>query len=329
MGPSTMEKLFSVAPTKFEWEYAEPSRDGRGAAFKAFSAKNSGILEKAFKDQGSTGSIQINVGPGKYDVRFDAMTYTLLGHNVTYWQRGKSFEIRRSEVVSVALRELRDVEDRAHAYLSEEECRRRVLEALFDKYATDEEIGFDVVQFAEALGTDASTDVAVLVLAFYGQCEEMGEFTREQFVMAMARLECDTEIELRAKLPKLRSLLEFRGSASPSAFLKMFWEYLYFYFKEKQKKRLPMETAVAVMDLVLGNRWDIFPKWKAFCEVVQEKAHFGMSKMESIGVDEWRALLRFAHKFQTNEGLEDAFEADDEFWTEIFDVFVGDFFASA
>ena len=327
MGPSTMEKLFSVAPTKFEWEYAEPSRDGRGAAFKAFSAKNSGILEKAFKDQGSTGSIQINVGPGKYDVRFDAMTYTLLGHNVTYWQRGKSFEIRRSEVVSVALRELRDVEDRAHAYLSEEECRRRVLEALFDKYATDEEIGFDVVQFAEALGTDASTDVAVLVLAFYGQCEEMGEFTGT-VCNGMARLECDTEIK-PGQTPKLRSLLEFRGSASPSAFLKMFWEYLYFYFKEKQKKRLPMETAVAVMDLVLGNRWDIFPKWKAFCEVVQEKAHFGMSKMESIGVDEWRALLRFAHKFQTNEGLEDAFEADDEFWTEIFDVFVGDFFASA
>ena len=111
--------------------------------------------------------------------------------------------------------------------------------------------------------------------------------------------------------------------------MKTFWEYLFFYFKDGRKQLLPMEIAVAVMDLVLDGRWEVFPKWKLFCEAVQEKAQFGMSKMESIGVDEWRALLRFAHKFPKNDGLEDAFEGDDEFWTEIFDVFVGDFFPNA
>ena len=146
--------------------------------------------------------------------------------------------------------------------------------------------------------------------------------------MSMARLQCATEAELQAKLPALRKLLDF-GVAGPTPFMKTFWEYLFFYFKDGRKQLLPMEIAVAVMDLVLDGRWEVFPKWKLFCEAVQEKAQFGMSKMESIGVDEWRALLRFAHKFPKNDGLEDAFEGDDEFWTEIFDVFVGDFFPNA
>ena len=316
-----MDKLFSIMPTKYAWEYAAPQRNRGGGQFQPFNASNSDILEKALKDQRSAGSVQIAVGPQTYECSFRGMTYTVVGNN------NKAYKIRRSEVVSAALQERRDVEDRAHAFLAVQD-RRPALGALFMKYATDDEIGFDVAEFAEALGTDAGTDVAVLVLAYYGQCGEMGEFTQEQFIMSMARLQCTTELELQAKLPELRQLLDF-VAYRPTPFLTSFWEFLFFYFKEGRNQLLPMKTAMAVMDLVLAGHWEVFPTWRSFCEAINEKSTFGMSKMESIGLDEWRALLRFAHKFPKSDGLEEAFEGDDEFWTEIFDVFVGDYFPDA
>ena len=338
-----MDALFSIIPTKFLWAYAVAQRTGATNQFVDFDAKNNATLERAFRDLGSAGSVEIKSTPNMvingaggtiFSCRFDTMKYTPSGNAVSFWAHGKSFEIRRSEVISKALKERRDVERRAHAFLGER-GRREALHALFERYTTDDEIGFDVERFAEeGLGTDAASDVALLVLAYYGHCDEMGEFSEEQFVMTMARLQCETEADLRAQLPELRAKLDFQArsgttAARPSAFMSNFWAYLYFYFKDSGKQLLPIGIAMAVMDIVLGKRWQLYPKWKSFCESIQESAKFGMSKMEAIGVDVWCEILRFVHKFPNDDGLEDAFAADGEFWTEMFDVFVEDFFPNS
>ena len=321
---ATFAALFSVTPTKFSWEYKDHARSG--SQWMPFGKAQSAAIETAFKEN-EQGSCEVNVKGKTFAVDLARLQYKLTGSNVGYGQRHRTYDIRRDEVLSPELQARRATEDAAQVFIKKPGNRVKV-EALFATHC-DEDGDFDLVGFAEALGIDAENDVAILVVAFYCQWDEMGVSTKDQFVSGMSRMGCASAQDLKGKLAGFRAQLNFSGGgAAPSAFMLSFWKYLFLFFKAggADVKKLPLELGVAVMSMVFEGRWPLLPAWRGFLTAVQAKRCYGMpNAMSHIGRDEWLATLRFSHRFYDAASM-DGYDDDDEFWPSLMDCFAEDYF---
>ena len=256
------------------------------------------------------------------------MTVNLSGDTMNFHEKGGSYYSRLKGVVtreahtSERANMLLNMDDEKAKYFKKSANVEKV-DAWFNGLAeTDDEgnkfLGLDgIVAFAEALEIDPSSDPAILVISFYCQAVEQMYFSREEFAGGMGRLQVSSVAELKSKLSNLRESLSLAESSA--TYMKTFWKYLFFYFKEnEQKKTLTVEMCIAVIDIVLEPVWPLWSTLKVYFQAISEKACFDMPRTQTIGLDTWTQLLNFAHKYPRNV---DGFDADDFFWPSILDSF--------
>ena len=118
------------------------------------------------------------------------------------------------------------------------------LEELYRKYRADDDdeemIGAaGIERFCDDIGIDPM-DPVILVVALKMNAQQMGKFTKEEFLTGMRRMGAATTDKLKEKLPLLRAELE-----DPRSF-KDVYEYSFDFSKEPNQKSLPLDTAAAM-----------------------------------------------------------------------------------
>jgi DCN1-like protein 1/2 len=160
----------------------------------------------------------------------------------------------------------------------------------FGKYK-DEENGFigvdGIYSIIEDLGCADESDPALLVFAFHCEAATMAELTRDEFKRGMRALGVSTVFPgLRGKLSQLRAELQ-----DPASF-KEIYAFAFAYNKEPLQKSISQDTAEAVWELLMKEKFNFYDAWMLFLQREHNKP---------ISRDTWVLLLHFAN--QTNEEL--------------------------
>ena len=149
--------------------------------------------------------------------------------------------------------------------------------------------GEGVMKFCEDIGVDFETDAIVLAIAWKMEAQDMGIFTRTEFQKGMAALGCETIASLKEKLPALRSEI-----ADPWSFKKMYiFCHKYFNDPDEHKRNLLLDTAIAVWNLLLVDKFNHLDLWLEFLEASRSEVKF-------ISKDQWVQLLEFAKLYVDN-----------------------------
>ena len=157
------------------------------------------------------------------------------------------------------------------------------LEELYQKYRADDDdeemIGAaGIERFCDDIGIDPM-DPVILVVALKMNAQQMGKFTKEEFLTGMRRMGAATTDKLKEKLPLLRAELE-----DPRSF-KDVYEYSFDFSKEPNQKSLPLDTAAAMWGVLLGGRWALVEEWCDFLRREHGKA---------VTRDTWSQTLEFS-----------------------------------
>ncbi|KAM3831667.1 DCN1-like protein 4 isoform 5-T5 [Vipera latastei] len=156
---------------------------------------------------------------------------------------------------------------------------KRCLEWFYEYAGTDEVVGPEGMEkFCEDIGVEPE-NVAMLVLAWKLDAQNMGYFTLQEWLKGMTSLQCDTTEKLRNSLDYLRSLLN-----EPMNF-KLIYRYAFDFAREKDQRSLDINTAKCMLGLLLGKTWPLFPVFHQFLE---------QSKYKVINKDQWCNVLEFS-----------------------------------
>lgn len=164
------------------------------------------------------------------------------------------------------------------------------LETLFAKFKhpTTPDIEIDGIErFCHELGIEP-VDPVILVISKYFNAQVMGIYKKEEFIQGMSTLGCDTIEKLRNKLQVLR-----RELTDPVKF-KSVYNFVYMFSRESGVRNLPMENAIQLWRLLMGERFPILERWISFLESRDRK--YDISK------DTWEMLLDFFEIFE-KDGL--------------------------
>jgi hypothetical protein len=101
---------------------------------------------------------------------------------------------------------------------------------------------------------DNVVQIVMLILAWYFKAQEMGYFTREEFINGLEKLNVDSIEKLKAKLPQLREDL-----TDPFKF-KEIYRYAFNFMKEDEKSRTVGMFAVDCLEhkLLTPTRMTVF-----------------------------------------------------------------------
>jgi len=116
----------------------------------------------------------------------------------------------------------------------------------------------------------------------------MGLYRKEEFVQGMQLLCCDTTDKLKSKIPVLR-----RELSDPIKF-KAIYLFVFNFSREAGSRNLPLENAVQLWRLLLGDRFPIVEVWIRFLE--------SRDKKYDISKDTWDMLHDFLEGYE-REGL--------------------------
>lgn len=155
-------------------------------------------------------------------------------------------------------------------------------------------------KFCEDIGVEPE-NVVMLVLAFKMQARQMGFFTKEEWLKGLGELQCDSIQKLQIRLEYLRGLLNEQNS------FKLIYRYAYDFarviillvlllyctcysdnillFKDKDQRSMDMETAKAMLQLLLGKHWPLYTQFSQFLD---------QSKYKVINKDQWCNILEFS-----------------------------------
>ncbi|GFR96155.1 DCN1-like protein [Elysia marginata] len=157
-------------------------------------------------------------------------------------------------------------------------------------------------KFCEDIGVEPE-NIVMLALAYKLDAKNMGFFTKEEWMKGMTELQCDTIEKLQNRLEYLRALLN-----DPPTF-KNVYRFAFDFARDKDQRSMDMDTAKAMLSLVLGKNWPLFTYFHQFLE---------QSKLKVINKDQWCNILEFSRAIQPD--LENYDE--DGAWPVMLDEFV-------
>eukprot|EP00899_Mesostigma_viride_P019837 jgi/Mesvir1/27855/Mv07524-RA.1 len=118
-----------------------------------------------------------------------------------------------------------------------------------------------VTQLCEDLEVEPS-DVVMLVLSWHMKAETMCEYSKEEFIGGLRKLNCDSIDKLRALLPTLRK--EINDEAKFGAI----YNFAFNWSKERGQKSLALDTALGMWQLVFSaHPWPLVDKWCLFVQL--------------------------------------------------------------
>ncbi|XP_033149296.1 DCN1-like protein 4 isoform X1 [Drosophila busckii] len=154
--------------------------------------------------------------------------------------------------------------------------------AWFQEYTTPDEpdtLGPDGMEkFCCDIGCSPE-NIVMLVLAYKMGATQMGFFSQQEWLKGLTDLECDSTAKMVVKLDYLRSILN-----DPNLF-KSIYRYAYDFAKDSDQRSMDIATAKAMLQLLLGKQWPLFPQFAQFLE---------QSKYKVINKDQWCNILEFS-----------------------------------
>ncbi|KAK7870061.1 hypothetical protein R5R35_012014 [Gryllus longicercus] len=158
-------------------------------------------------------------------------------------------------------------------------------------------------KFCEDIGVEPE-NVVMLVLAWKMNARQMGFFTQQEWLRGLVDLQCDTIPKIQSKLDYLRSLLNDQVT------FKSIYRYAYdFARQDKDQRSMDIETAKAMLQLLLGKHWVLFGQFNNFLE---------HSKYKVINKDQWCNILEFSRTIANDLSNYDV----DGAWPVMLDEFV-------
>lgn len=107
----------------------------------------------------------------------------------------------------------------------------------------------------------------------------MGYFTLAEWETGLIDLQCDSIVKLRSKLDSLRLLL-FNANS-----FKEIYRYAYYFAKERDQRSMDVDTAKAMLQLLLADQW---PHYVEFCQFLDQSTY------KVINRDQWINIFEFA-----------------------------------
>jgi len=156
--------------------------------------------------------------------------------------------------------------------------------SLFNEYASKEDKSIidpnGIQQFCNDINVHIE-DPVMLVLSYKMDCKQMGFFTLKEWLTGLSELQCDSLNKIKSKIEFLRQLLN-----DPATF-KSIYRYSFAWTKEPNQKFLEMNTAKALLKLLLFevNKW---PMFHYFIEFLSQ------SNYTYINLDQWCNILEFS-----------------------------------
>ncbi|KAJ0984841.1 hypothetical protein J5N97_003197 [Dioscorea zingiberensis] len=182
------------------------------------------------------------------------------------------------------------------------------VDQLFHTYV-DKSLGMvgpeGIESFCSEIGVH-HTDVRILMLAWKMKAEKQGYFTLEEWRRGLMALHADTIIKIKKRMPDLE-----REVTRPTNFLD-FYAYSFRYCLTEKQKNIDVESACALLTVVLGFRFPL--QVEKFTEYLNRQQDYKV-----INMDQWMSFLRFCNEI--NFPSLDNYDADLA-WPLILDNFV-------
>lgn len=157
-------------------------------------------------------------------------------------------------------------------------------------------------KFCEDIGVEPE-NIVMLSLAYKLDAKSMGFFTLAEWLKGMTELQCDCTLKVRQKLDYLRSLLD-----DPAHF-KNIYRYAFDFARDKDQRSMDIDTAKAMLALLLGKHWPLFGSFHQFLD---------QSKYKVINKDQWCNVLEFSRSILPDLSNYD----EDGAWPVLLDEFV-------
>ncbi|XP_058795181.1 DCN1-like protein 5 [Phymastichus coffea] len=176
----------------------------------------------------------------------------------------------------------------------------------FREYTTANEpemLGPDGMEkFCEDIGVEPE-NVVMLVLAYKMNARQMGFFSQDEWFKGLTEMQCDSAAKVKQRLDYLRNQLN-----DPYAF-KGIYRYAYDFARDKDQRSMDVETARAMLQLLLGRHWPLFSQFAKFLD---------QSKYKVINKDQWFNILEFSRTISNDLSNYDL----DGAWPVMLDEFV-------
>lgn len=157
-------------------------------------------------------------------------------------------------------------------------------------------------KFCEDIGVEPE-NIVMLALAWTLEAKNMGFFTLAEWLKGMTTLQCDSVQKLIDKLDSLRSYF-----ADPNSF-RSIYRYSFDFAREQTERSIDLETARALLALLLGKHWVLFPSFNQFLD---------KTKYRCINKDQWCNILEFSRQIDSSLSNYD----EDGAWPVLLDEFV-------
>lgn len=133
-------------------------------------------------------------------------------------------------------------------------------------------------KFCEDIGVEPE-NIVMLVLAYKMGARQMGFFSQIEWLKGLTELQCDSPQKVQSKLDYLQNLLSDVNT------FKSIYRYAYDFARDKDQRSMDIETAKAMLQLLLGKHWKLYPQFAKFLD---------QSKYKVINKDQWCNILEFS-----------------------------------
>jgi len=146
-------------------------------------------------------------------------------------------------------------------------------------------------------------NIVMLVIAWKMEAKQMGYFSIHEWLKGMSELQCDSLSKLKNKFDYLYSLL------NNSSYYKSIFRYAFDFAKDKDQRSIDIDTAKAMLQLLLERRWSMYSSFHQFLE---------QSKYRVLNKDQWCNILEFSRLISADLRNYD----EDGAWPVMLDEFV-------
>lgn len=114
----------------------------------------------------------------------------------------------------------------------------------------------------------------------------MGTITKEEFMTGLGELQVDSLAALKRKTGEMREMVKSPSGAN----YKDFYRFVFDISRESGSKVLELDTAIALIDMLLCPSFRLAVQFKAFLGAKEG--------LRAISVDQWMSFLEFCKQHQ-------------------------------